>query len=33
MAKDIDIRNGDIVLSEAMEILHKRVQNLSFVVW
>ena len=29
MAKDIDIRNGDIVLSEAMEILHQRMQNLS----
>ena len=33
MAKDIDIWNGDIVLSEVMEILHTRVQNLSFVVW
>ena len=29
MANDIDIRNGDIVLSEAMEILHERMQNLS----
>ena len=29
MAKCIDIRNGDILLSEAKEILHERVQNLS----
>ena len=29
MAKVIEIRNGDIVLSEAMEILRERVQNLS----
>ena len=29
MAKKIEIRSGDIVLSEAMEILHQRMQNLS----
>jgi len=28
MAKDIDIRNGDVVLLEAMGILHECVQNL-----
>ena len=29
MANDIDIRNGDIVLSTVMGISHKRMQNLS----
>ena len=29
MAKDIDIWNGDIVLSESMEIMHKRLRYLS----
>ena len=29
MVKEMDIRNGGIVLSEAMEMLHERVQNLS----
>ena len=29
MVKEIDIRNGDIVLSTVVEMLHKRVRNLS----